>query len=95
MRNFKELLDKIKLKKKPNNIISKIEPDFWVTPKYIVVVAADEITKSPMHTCASALFKLDKGLALRFPRMLNLRETKGPYDATTSEEVYDMYKLNK
>lgn len=95
MKLLKEYLEKIRVEKKPNNVDSTIEPDFWVIPKFVVVVTADEITLSPMHTCAKDYFKGKKGLALRFPRVVSLRSTKGPYDATTSKEVYEMYKMNR
>ena len=95
MKLLKEYLEKIRVEKKPNNVDSTIEPDFWVIPKFVVVVTADEITLSPMHTCAKDYFKGKKGFALRFPRVVSLRSTKGPYDATTSKEVYEMYKMNR
>jgi len=95
MKLLKDYFEKIKVKRKPNNVDSNIKPDFWVVPKFVIVVTADEITVSPMHTCAKEYFKNKKGLALRFPRMISLRSTKGPYDATTSKEVYEMYKMNK
>jgi len=95
MKNYKKMFEKIKLKAKPYNVDSKIKPDFWVLPKYVIEVDADEITVSPMHTCAKDHFKEQKGLALRFPRHLKLRVTKGARDATTSKEVFDMYYRKK
>ncbi|MEO0258524.1 MAG: ATP-dependent DNA ligase [candidate division WOR-3 bacterium] len=91
---FREVLDKISLNNKPNNVESLIEPDIWVEPKYVVVVQADEITRSPIHTCGREIDGL--GYALRFPRVIGfIREDKGAYEATTVEEVLNMYKTQK
>jgi len=92
MRSFEKMLDEIKVKEKPAGVNSKLVPDFWVLPKYVVTVAADEITLSPMHTCGM----LDEtGYALRFPRMISFREDKGPDEATTTQEIIQMYDLQK
>lgn len=85
-------LSKIKSSKKPVRVDSKVEPDVWVEPKYVVETRADEITKSPMHVCC---MEKGVGLALRFPRLISLRTDKSPQEATTSKEVKDMFKLQK
>lgn len=108
MKSFQEMLEKIKMKGKPKGVNSKLEPDFWVRPKYVITVAADEITLSPMHTCgiqraapsvsptASRLRMAgDTGYALRFPRMMSLRDDKGPQDATTTREIIGMFEMQK
>ncbi|MEM2974323.1 MAG: DNA ligase, partial [Candidatus Micrarchaeia archaeon] len=93
MKKLKSELDKIIVKHKPARVDSIIEPDFWVQPKYVITVKADEITESPMHTAGS---KGEKGYALRFPRMIgNIRMDKKPEDATTVTEIIKMYKMQK
>ena len=64
------------------------QPDFWVEPKYVVEVAFDEITESPTHTCG---MHGGKGYALRFPRMSKFREDKSIREATTTQEVIELY----
>lgn len=95
MKNLKNILDKIKVAHKPARVDSNISPEFWVEPKYVIVVAADEITKSPTHTAGKN--ELGYGLALRFPRMVSdgIREDKGPEEATTTKEVLEMFKNQK
>ncbi len=99
MKDFKELLDKIKTDKKPARVDSVVTPHFWVSPKYVVTVNADEITKSPMHTCGRE--KNEKGeeigYALRFPRLTSdgVRKDKSPEDATTTKEIIEMFKMQK
>lgn len=92
MRSFEKMLDEIKVKEKPKGVNSKLEPDFWVKPKYVITVAADEITLSPMHTCGLVG---ETGYALRFPRMMSLREDKGPQEITTTKEIIQMFEMQK
>ncbi|MDQ3008941.1 MAG: DNA ligase, partial [bacterium] len=53
-------------------------PDAWVLLGIVAEIAADEITKSPVHSA---------GVALRFPRLIKLRDDKGWQEATTAAEV--------
>ena len=92
MQSFEKMLDEIKMKEKPAGVNSKLTPDFWVKPKFVVTVSADEITLSPMHTCGMSG---DTGYALRFPRMMSLREDKGPSDITTTREIISMFEMQK
>ena len=92
MQSFEKMLDEIKMKEKPKGVNSKLEPDFWVKPKYVVSVAADEITLSPMHTCGMTG---GTGYALRFPRMMSLREDKGPDEITTTGEIIEMFRMQR
>ena len=85
-------LEKIKTREKPRELISKLEPDFWVEPKIVITVAADEITLSPMHTCGMAG---ETGYALRFPRMVSMRDDKSPAEATTVREVISMFEMQR
>ncbi len=87
-----DLLSEIKLNKKPINVESGLEPDYWVEPKYVIEVIADEITRSPIHSTA----KTSKGgLALRFPRLIDFRQDKAPEDATTEQEIIKLFELSK
>ena len=92
MVSFEKMLDRIKVKNKPKGVNSKLTPDFWVKPKYVITVAADEITLSPMHTCG---LTGETGYALRFPRMMSLRTDKGPDEATTTKEVISLFEMQR
>ncbi|MEW6722621.1 MAG: ATP-dependent DNA ligase [Candidatus Micrarchaeota archaeon] len=83
-------LEKIKTASPPARLDHKIEVDFWVEPKYVVEVAFDDITQSPNHTCGA---QEGKGYALRFPRLMRMREDKGVREITTTDEVIRMYEL--
>ncbi len=75
-------------KQKPARVDSELEPDAWVEPKTVIEVVADEITRSPLHTCGKG--KDGVGYALRFPRMVKFREKK-PEESTTTAEIMSMY----
>lgn len=88
---FKELykrLSKTKVKDKPKEyeVNKDLTPDFWVAPRVVVELAADEITISPKHTA---------GLALRFPRLVRFRDDKNSEQITNLEELKSLYKLQK
>lgn len=81
----KEQGSRYKVQNKPENyeVTKQMECDFWVQPKIVVEILADEITKSPMHT---------SGLALRFPRLVSFREKK-PEDATSMKELQKLFEM--
>jgi DNA ligase-1 len=56
----------------------------------VIEVLADEITRSPMHTCGRRDGR--SGYALRFPRLISFRDAdKRPEDATTVAEIIALY----
>lgn len=91
---IRELLDQIRTEHRPARVESVLEPDVWVEPKYVLTVLADEITRSPVHTCGK--INEEPGYALRFPRVVGwIREDKGPEDATTVKEILSMFQMQK
>ena len=88
-RQLKAGLSNLETKLKPASYTSvnkTLMPDVWVNPAMVVEIAADEITKSPIHS---------SGYALRFPRLVKFREDKGVSNATTLSEVSQLFKLQK
>jgi DNA ligase 1 len=57
-----------------------------IKPKIVIEVAYEEIQKSPTYT---------SGFALRFPRMVQVRDDKGPEDASEIEYVSKLYELQR
>ncbi len=100
MSQLKEALDKIKERSKPARVDAIVEPDFWTYPKYVITVQADEITRSPTHTCGRERQPdgTETGYALRFPRIIGeeaIRKDKSVEDATTTQEVIEMFRQQK
>jgi DNA ligase 1 len=70
-----------------------MEMDVWFEPRIVIEVIASEITLSPSHTSAIDSIRQNYGLALRFPKFTGkIREDKNPEDATTAEELIELYK---
>ncbi len=94
---WKELrrqLDRYATATRPRRVDSRITPDVWVEPRIVVEVLADEITRSPRHTCGR---RGDApGYALRFPRMLGgVRADRTAEDATTEGEILDLHRMQR
>ncbi len=89
LQKLPKMLEPYKVDHKPARVESELVPDVRFLPAVVAEVAAAEITRSPIHTCYRE--KLGTGLALRFPRFVRRREDKGPEDATTCEELYQMF----
>lgn len=78
---------------KPAGVESGLTPDVWLEPKVVMEVRGAELTLSPVHRAAWGRVKPDAGLAMRFPRFEKYRDDKGPSDATTVEELVEMYGM--
>jgi DNA ligase 1 len=91
-KEFREKLDETKISHKSPQVDSLIEPDVWVEPRFVIEVAAAEITRSPRHTCGKV--NQEKGYSLRFPRMLQLRFDRRSDDATTEREIVGLYQTS-
>ena len=84
-------LAKLEVPEKPARVKSNIVPDIWLEPAIVVEVLADEITPSPRHTAGMTGDR--PGFALRFPRIVSLRDIdKKPEDATTVREIREMFE---
>ncbi len=89
-RGIKERTQGLEVDHKPARVSSLIEPSAWLEPEIVIEVLADEITRSPIHTAGKV--GEEPGYALRFPRLVAFRDKdKKPEDATTVEELIEMY----
>lgn len=61
------------------------EPDVWFEPQEVWEMAFADITLSPTYTAAIGLVSDERGLSLRFPRFLAVREDKSIDEASTSD----------
>ncbi len=87
------LLKKHKINHKHPRVLSTIEMDVWFEPAIVIEILGAEITLSPIHTCGIDMIRKGSGVAIRFPRFTGkYRVDKSPEDATTNNEIIEMYR---
>ena len=78
---LKEITERIK-----KLIVSESGNEIVVKPKIVVEVAYEEIQKSPNY---------NSGYALRFPRLVRIRYDRSPKNASSIDDVKELYKIQR
>jgi len=93
LKKLPKMMGKYRIPHRHPRVISTIEADVWFEPVVVIETIGAEITLSPIHTCAIDVIRKESGLAIRFPRFTgNYRLDKSAEDATTIQEVVEMYR---
>jgi len=74
------------------NVSEKMVPDVWLEACQVWEIRAADLSISPVHTSAMGVKADGKGIGLRFPRFLRIREDKSPEEATGSDQIVEMFE---
>ncbi|KAL4786196.1 ATP-dependent DNA ligase [Aspergillus varians] len=77
---------------RPSYVEYNGEPDVWFEPQEVWETAFADITLSPTYPAAIGLVSDERGLSLRFPRFLKVREDKSIDEASTSDYLAVLYR---
>jgi len=68
-----------------------LRPNVYFKPREVWEIRGADITLSPVYMAAMGLVSTSRGLSLRFPRFIRLREDKGTTEASTPEFLASLW----
>lgn len=77
---------------RPGYVAYHGHPDVWFEPQEVWEMAFADITKSPTYLAAMGLVDEERGLSMRFPRFLRVREDKSIDEASTADFLASLWR---
>ncbi|GAA5834745.1 hypothetical protein JCM9279_007096 [Rhodotorula babjevae] len=69
-----------------------LRPDVWFKPSEVWEIRGADFTLSPVYPAARTALGGERGVSIRFPRFIKVRDDKGIENATTAEQLARLYE---
>ncbi|KPV76644.1 uncharacterized protein RHOBADRAFT_13310, partial [Rhodotorula graminis WP1] len=69
-----------------------LRPDVWFKPSEVWEIRGADFTLSPVYPAARSALGGERGVSVRFPRFIKVRDDKGIENATTAEQLARLYE---
>ncbi|BGO90108.1 hypothetical protein NBRC10512_004046 [Rhodotorula toruloides] len=70
-----------------------LSPDIWFKPSEVWEIRGADFTLSPVYPAARSQLGNERGVSIRFPRFIKIREDKGIEQATSAEQLAQLYEM--
>lgn len=92
LEDFTKVLKPLELTtKKGYYDVGDAKPDVFFEPNIVWEVLTADLSLSPIYTAAKGIIE-KRGISLRFPRFIRIRDDKNPEDSTTPDQIANMYR---
>lgn len=73
------------------NVNESIQVDVWFEVNQVWEIKCADLSISPIYKAGNGIIDKHKGLSLRFPRFVKIRNDKKPKDCTTTTQILELY----